>query len=81
MLGLSSNTEGTYLEILLFAVSLMLLLTFCVASLVAKRHGTRSSRPQSSGYELANQDDFNQELLADEDDFEVSEPTENTEQA
>ena len=43
-----------------------------------KRHSSisRFSRPQLSGYELANQDELNQELLDDDDeDFEVSEPT------
>merc|ERR1711964_139740 len=61
--GISEDDlEGKYLEVLLVAVSLMLVLTFGVAVLVARRHGTRASRPQISGYELANQDDLNQEL-------------------
>ena len=38
---------------------------------------SRFSRPQASGYELANQEELNQELLDEDeaDDFEVSEPT------
>lgn len=48
---------------------------FTCVFLMARRHGSRFSRPQSSGYELASQDELNQELLDDDEDFEVSEPT------
>jgi len=50
---------------------------FTCVFLLARRHGSRFSRPQASGYELANcQDDLNQELLEDDDDdFEIAEPS------
>lgn len=48
---------------------------FLCVWLTARRHGSRFSRPQSSGYELASQDELNQELLEDEDDFEMAEGT------
>lgn len=48
---------------------------FTCVFFLARRHGSRFSRPQSSGYELASQDDLNQELLEDDDDFEVAEPS------
>ena len=54
---------------------------FVCVFLVARKHGSKSSRPQTAGYELANQEEVNQGLLLDEedeeddimDDFEVSE--------
>jgi len=48
---------------------------FTCVFLLARRHGSRFTRPQASGYELACQDDLNQELLEDDDDFEVAEPS------
>ena len=49
---------------------------FACVFLMAKRHGSRGRRPQTLGYELARQDEMmHQELLEDEDDFEVAEPT------
>ena len=38
---------------------------FTCVFLMAKRHGSRFSRPQSSGYELASQDDLHQVLIYD----------------
>ena len=35
----------------------------------------RCGRPQASGYELASQNDLNEDLLEDDDDFEVTEAT------
>ena len=59
----------------LLVISVSLLMTHCVASLVARRHGTRDEAArqmlrQTSGYELANQEDheLNQDLLDDLDD-------------
>ncbi|TRY70404.1 hypothetical protein TCAL_02416 [Tigriopus californicus] len=59
MVGASTLTFGLYI---------------CVF-LMARKHGSRFSRPQTSGYELANQDELNQELLDEDDDFEISQPT------
>jgi len=36
---------------------------------------SRCGRPQASGYELASQNELNEDLLEDDDDFEVSEAT------
>lgn len=59
MVGASTLTFGLYI---------------CVF-LMARKHGSRFSRPQTSGYELANQDELNQELLDEDEDFEISQPT------
>jgi len=50
---------------------------FVCVFLLAKRHGSRSSRPRASGYELASQEELNQELLdEEEEDFEMRQASE-----
>merc|ERR1711974_241503 len=77
----SSSVDDSSMPTLLLVISVTLLITHCVASMVARKHGTRDEVArkrlrESSGYELANQDDedLNQELLdsdmeEDDDDF------------
>lgn len=66
----------TWLGFAMLGTTTLSLGLFVCVFLMAKRHGSRFSRPQCSGYELANQDDINSQLLEDDnDDFEVSEPT------
>jgi hypothetical protein len=57
---------------------------FVCVFLMAKKHGTRFSRPQTSGYELASQEELlNQDMVFDEqdeddaEDFELSASTQN----
>lgn len=72
------HDEVVYLEFGLLGASTISLMIFFLVYVLARRHGTRSSRPQTSGYELASQDDIGQELLEDDDDFEVSNPAESS---
>lgn len=65
----------TWLGMAMIGATILSAGLFTCVFLLARRHGSRFSRPQSSGYELACQDDLNQELLEDDDDFEVAEPS------
>merc|ERR1712223_851449 len=72
---LSIDTQ-TWLGLVMVGSTALATGLFTCVFLLARRHGSRFSRPQASGYELARQDDLVQELLEDDDDdFEVSEPS------
>ncbi len=64
----------TWLGFTMLGCTTLSLGLFVCVFLVARKHGSRFSRPQTAGYELASQEELNQELLdeEDEEDFEVS---------
>ena len=53
----------TWLGMAMIGATILSAGLFTCVFLLARRHGSRFSRPQSSGYELACQDDLNQVYL------------------
>ena len=56
---LSIDTQ-TWLGLAMVGATTLATGLFTCVFLLARRHGSRFSRPQASGYELASQDDLNQ---------------------